>query len=307
MKTENLGEGQTGYYTASTVTEPSPSTQAPATGPTRGRRISFYIAGIIAALILFSAIALILHGSNFGIITTVTTTQPTAPTTVSPSSNVQLNISTNSSMREQLLFGILNKSKYYLLLNSTIKNFTLGADNITSELATVRIYGLNFTSNLTDSPIEFPPGYNLSIPSSYSLYTLPISTSIFAYEEPNVAEAVKYYNYEREQVIFGNSKVTIPVHNMTVYYASNFSTSPISKPGYNYTTLDSEYPIPSGISGLNLTAISISPFYRNAEWYIIQAQYHNYFILFSYFGVLHHFNQSTALRIAQHYINTTIR
>lgn len=304
---ENPGEGQDVPHSEAMPSELPEPTPAQTSSPARGSRISHYIVGIIAVLILFAVVALILQGSNFGISPKPTSSATTVTTTVSPSSNVQLNISVNSSMAVPLLFGILNKSNYFLLLNTTIKNFTLGADNITSELSTARIYGLNFTENLTDSSVEFPPGYNLSIPSAYSRYTFPISTSIFAYEERNVAEAVKYYNFERKQVIFGSSNVTIPVHNITVYYAANFSTSFLKKPGYNYTTIDSEYTIPSGISGLNLTAVSILPFYRNTEWYLIQAQYHNYFIVFSYFGVLHYFNQSTALKIAQHYINTTIK
>ena len=97
----------------------------------------------------------------------------------------------------------------------------------------------------------------------------PIMTSIFAYNESNVSEAVKFYDYERKDVVFGNYNISLPVYNKTVYYASNFSTSLVPKPGYNYTTIDSEYDLPNSVPGLNL-------------------------------------NQSTALRIAMHYINTTI-
>jgi hypothetical protein len=266
-----------------------------------------YIAGILIVVAFFAVIAMVLYGSHFVIVTTSipTTTAPT--TTVSPNSNAYLNLTPGSSMSNSLLYGVLNASKYYLLLNSTIDNFSLGADNITSKLAVIRVYGLNFTATLVDSATEFPPSYNLSIPKKYANYTLPITSEIFAYNESSVAEAIKFYNYERKNEIFGENNISLPVYNKTVYYASNFSTSLNQRPGYNYSTVDSEYNIPSSINGLNFTVIAISPFYQNTEWYIIQAQYHNYFIIFNYFGVLNHFNQSSALRIATHYINTKIK
>jgi len=264
-----------------------------------------YIIGIIFAVLLIAVISYLVLQTHL-LIQTTTTVPVTVKTTVPPNSNVYINLQPNSSLKTTLLFGILNASKYSLLLNDTIRNFTLGADNITANIAVLRIYGLNFTKTLVESPVEFPPSYNLSIPKSYANYMFPIMTSIFAYNESNVSEAVKFYDYERKDVVFGNYNISLPVYNKTVYYASNFSTSLVPKPGYNYTTIDSEYDLPNSVPGLNLTAISITPFYQNTEWYIIQAQYHNYFIIFSYYGVLHHFNQSTALRIAMHYINTTI-
>ncbi|MEM3247558.1 MAG: hypothetical protein QW207_03400 [Candidatus Micrarchaeaceae archaeon] len=204
------------------------------------------------------------------------------------------------------ILDLPNASEYTLLLNSSTRNFTLGADNITATIAVFRIYGLKFTKELVVSPILFPPSYNLSIPSKYSNYTMPIIIAIYAYNESSVAEAVKFYNYAR-RVSLGGYNVTLPIYNKTIYFASNFSTSLTPKPGYNYTTTYSEYYIPSNINGLNLTALSIVPFYRNTEWYIVQAQYHNYYIVFNYYGVLNHFNQSVALRIAEHYLNSTIR
>lgn len=267
---------------------------------------------IVLAMVIVAVFALIIglymsnglalrHGTTS--VTSTTGITSSVPVTV-PSKN--LNLSNAVTNNTNLLFGILNTSLYYQYINGTYDNFTL-TPNISAIVAVFNTYGLNFTDNLLTAPIEYAPGYTLKIPTKYSNYTYPIIASIFTYNESSVAAAEKFYSYEISPQRTAGAKLTLPIHNQTIYYAANFSTvTKLGVPGYTYKSQLSEYPYQSGIAGVNATVIDSKPLYNTTDDYIIVSQYGHYVLIFEFFGVLNKFNQSTGNSIVQHYYSVLL-
>ncbi|MGC8652061.1 MAG: hypothetical protein ACP5UH_02315 [Candidatus Micrarchaeia archaeon] len=253
------------------------------------------------------AIALVIIVVVFFAVRYITLPRTVAPVYTTPTTSVvYINLSKMAASSPNLLFGIPNASQYIQFVNQTFSNFTLGAGNITSRGVLMEMYGLNFTGTLILSPVEFAPNYTLVIPGRYKNYTYPIVASVFVFNESSPAKLTEFYDYDLHEVL--GSDIALPVYNRTVYYASNFSVATNSGvAGYTYPARTSAYNLNVGIPGMSFAVDNIEPMYQTTDWFHVAVLYQHYYLLFSFFGVLGKFNQSTAISIAEHYVNATIR